>query len=111
MSYFKEQNGNLLLSIYVIPRSSRSEIVGIYNDCLKIKLKSPPVDNAANEELVRFLAEKLKVPKKNIEIVKGHKQKKKIVSISKCVPQQLQQLYHQSDRAHISGYQKKAALH
>lgn len=81
MNWFKENKEGLLVSIIVLPRSSKTEIVGIYNDCLKIKLKSSPVDNAANEELIRFLAEKLKIPKRNIEIIKGHKQKKKVVSV------------------------------
>ena len=80
--WYKENKNNLTLNIYVVPRSSKSEIVGIYNDSLKIKLKSPPVDNAANEELIRFLAEKLNIPKRNIEIIKGHTQKKKIISLS-----------------------------
>lgn len=78
---YKESKNRLTINIYVVPRSSKSEIVGIYNNCLKIRLKSPPVDNAANEELIRFLADKLKIPKKNIEIIKGHNQKKKIISI------------------------------
>ena len=80
-SWYKEGKNNLTLNIYVIPRSSKSEVVGIYNDCLKIKLKSPPVDNAANEELVRFLSKKLQVPKSSIEIILGHKQKKKVVYV------------------------------
>ena len=82
--WFKENKNKLTLNVYVVPRSSKSGIVGIYNGCLKIKLKSPPVDNAANEELVRFLAEKLDVPKKNVEIIKGHTQKKKIVLLVGC---------------------------
>ena len=84
--WYKEHKNGLTINIYVIPRSSKSEIVGIYNDSLKIKLKSPPVDNAANEELVRFLAEKLNISKKNIEIISGHKQKKKIILLRNCVP-------------------------
>ena len=44
-------------------------------------MKSPPIDNAANEELVRFLAEKFKISRLNIEIVQGRKQKRKIISI------------------------------
>ena len=80
-SWCKENKNGLTVNIYVVPRSSKSEIIGIYNNCLKIKLKSLPVDNAANEELVRFLADKLKVSKSNIEIVKGHNQKKKIISV------------------------------
>lgn len=81
MNWYKENTSGLTLNIQVIPRSSKSEIVGIYNDCLKIKLKSPPVDDAANEELIKLLSNKLKVQKKNIEIIKGHTQKKKIISI------------------------------
>ena len=99
MSFLKENKNTLTLNIYIIPRSSKSEIIGIYNEracrgtpLLKIKLKSPPVDNAANEELVRFLAEKLKIPKKNIEIVKGQRQKKKIVSIIHCNVERLNDL-------------------
>lgn len=84
MKWFRENKDGVLVSIIVLPRSSKSEIVGIYNDFLKIKLKSSPVDNAANEELIRFLAEKLKIPKRNIEIIKGHKQKKKVVSVHGC---------------------------
>jgi uncharacterized protein (TIGR00251 family) len=80
--WYKENKNGLTLNIYVVPRSSKSEIVGIYNDCLKIKLKSPPVDNAANEELIKFLAEKLKISRSNIEIIKGHRQKKKVISLT-----------------------------
>ena len=79
--WYRENKDGLTINIYVVPRSSKSEIVGIYNDSLKIKLKSPPVDNSANEKLVRFLADKLKISKKNIEIIKGHKQKKKVVCV------------------------------
>ena len=84
MSWYKQNKNNLTINIYVVPRSSRSEIVGIYNNYLKIKLKSPPVDNAANEELVRVLADTLKIPKKNIEILRGKNQKKKIVYVKKA---------------------------
>ena len=77
--WLEENKSSFQIRVYVIPCSSKSEIVGTYGDFLKIKLKSPPIDGAANNELVRFLAEKLKVPKRNIEIVRGHKQKKKIL--------------------------------
>lgn len=68
----------------MVPRSSKTEIVGIYNDALKIKLKAPPIDNKANEELVRFLAENLKVPRLNIQISKGKNQKRKTVFVKDC---------------------------
>ena len=84
MNWHSIKDNLVILNIYVAPRSSKTEVAGVYNNSLKIKLKSPPVDNAANEELVRFLAEKLKIPKRNVEIIKGHNQKKKIVCINGC---------------------------
>ena len=84
MNWLKENKNNLTINIYVVPRSSKTEIVGIYNNCLKIKLKSPPVDNAANEELIKFLSKELKLPKASIEVVSGHKQKKKMLFIKEC---------------------------
>ena len=92
MIWLKENKNSLTINIYVVPRSSKSGVVGIYNDCLKIKLKSPPVDNVANEELISFLSTTLKTSRSNIEIVKGHHQKKKIVSISNVSPQVLIQI-------------------
>ena len=84
MNWFSIKNNSVVLNVYVVPRSSKSEVIGIYNDCLKIKLKSPPVDNAANEELIRFLAKKLNIPKSNIKIIRGLRQKKKIISVDSC---------------------------
>lgn len=77
----KQNKDNLTINIYVIPRSRRNEIVGIYNDTLKIKLNAPPVDNEANEELIRFLSKTFDIPKANIEIVSGLRQKRKVISI------------------------------
>lgn len=70
--------------MYVVPRSSRTEIIGIHDNALKIKLKSPPVDNEANEELTRFLAKKLSISRSSVEIIKGHNQKRKIISLTEC---------------------------
>ena len=46
-----------LLEITVIPRAGKTELVSRQGNVLKIKLKSPPADNAANEELIRFRSE------------------------------------------------------
>lgn len=84
MSWYKQQGNTLILNAHIAPNSSRTEIVGLHGDSLKIKIKAPAQDGKANEELVRFLSEKLNVPKRNIEIVKGHTQKKKFVEIVSC---------------------------
>ncbi len=82
MAFYREKDNKVLLNICVVPRSSKTEVSGIYGDSLKIKLKSPPVDNSANEELISFLAEKLKLSKSSIKIVSGLTQKRKIISLS-----------------------------
>lgn len=70
------------LNVYVLPSSSKSGIVCNYGNYLKIKLKASPVDNKANDELVRLLAKTFKVSKSSIEIVSGHRQKRKVVCIN-----------------------------
>jgi uncharacterized protein (TIGR00251 family) len=70
------------LEILVVPRSSKTEIVGYQGTALKIRLKSPPVDNAANEELIRFLAEHFHVAKSRIAILRGATSKRKLIAIT-----------------------------
>ncbi|MEZ5421465.1 MAG: DUF167 domain-containing protein [Pyrinomonadaceae bacterium] len=61
--------------VRVIPRASRTEIVGLIEGALKVRLKAPPVDGAANEELVKFLSKKLGIAKGNVEIISGQTSK------------------------------------
>ena len=72
----------ITFNIRVIPRSSKTEFIGEYEGSLKIKLKSPPVDGAANEELIRFLSKNLDVRKADIEIISGHTSRTKRVRIN-----------------------------
>lgn len=71
------------IKVRVIPRAKKTEIVGTLADgTLKIKLKAPPVDGKANEELVRFLGEGFDVAKSRIKIVRGEKGRNKLIEIS-----------------------------
>jgi uncharacterized protein len=63
--------------VYVIPRASRTEIVGEHNGALRVRLAAPPVNGAANDELVRTLARLLKLPQSSIEIVAGRSSRTK----------------------------------
>ena len=74
--------GPVTLSIRIQPRASKNEIVMMDSGGLKIRLTAPPVDGAANEALVKFLAQILSIPKSNIEIVFGHTGREKVVRIS-----------------------------
>ena len=79
---FTEKDGDLIFSVRVIPRSSKSEIIGEYDRALKVKLNSPPVDGAANTELIKLLAKMFDVSKAQIEILSGNTSKSKQVKIS-----------------------------
>lgn len=73
---------NKTIKIRVIPRSSKSEIVGPMADgTLKIKLKSPPVDGRANEELIELLSGEYGVPRSGIKIIRGQSSKNKVINI------------------------------
>ena len=70
------------LSVRIQPRASRNGIILMEGGGLKIRLTAPPVDGAANDALVRFLADTFALPKSQVEIVTGHTSRDKIVRIS-----------------------------
>jgi uncharacterized protein (TIGR00251 family) len=72
-----EENRAVTFSVRVIPRSSRTEIVGEHDGMLKVKLAAPPVEGAANAELVKLFAKKLRVAKSSVTIVSGETSKTK----------------------------------
>ena len=57
--------------VYVQPRSSKNQIIGRHGDALKVKIKAPPVDGAANKMCTQYLAACLDVPKSYVEIKSG----------------------------------------
>ncbi len=70
------------ISITVLPRSSRNEIVGEMADgTLKVKLTAPPVDGSANSALIDFLSDEWDIPKSRMRIVSGRSSRKKIIEI------------------------------
>jgi uncharacterized protein (TIGR00251 family) len=69
------------IRIQVQPRGSRSEVVGLLGEALKVRVAAPPVDGAANEALVRFLAELLGVPRHAVRIASGGSSRRKVVEV------------------------------
>ena len=69
------------LTLHIQPRASRTEVAGVHGDALKLRLAAPPVDGEANEELVRFLARILGVPKGAVTIVRGATGRRKVVRV------------------------------
>ncbi|GAB6162820.1 hypothetical protein JCM12298_19800 [Desulfothermus naphthae] len=69
------------LAIWVQPGAKKNSIEGIYQNCLKVKISAPPVDNKANKQLIEFFAKIFKTKKSHIQIVGGQKNRKKLLRI------------------------------
>jgi uncharacterized protein len=83
----------IVFKVQVVPRASRTEIVGEHNGALRIRIAAPPVDGAANDELVRLLARSLRVPRTNIEITAGHSAKLKTVRVAGVESSEIENLF------------------
>lgn len=81
MIEFIEKNNDLIFAVRAIPKSSKSEIVGVHEGALKVKINALPVDGAANAELIKILAKHFGVAKSAIEILKGQTSKTKQIKI------------------------------
>ena len=77
----EESDGRVRLSVRVQPRAARSEIAGVHGEALKVRLTSPPVEGAANEALVKFLAETFAVGRRAVRILAGENSRSKLVEI------------------------------
>jgi uncharacterized protein len=76
-----QQGRNLTISVLVVSRASRSEIVGEYDGALKVRIAAKPIEGAANRELKRLLAKNFKLPQNAVEIIAGSNSKRKVVRI------------------------------
>jgi uncharacterized protein (TIGR00251 family) len=70
------------ITVRVIPRAGRSGLAGTRGDALLVRLQSPPVEGAANEELIEVLARALQVPKRAVSIVAGDRSRQKRVRVT-----------------------------
>ena len=75
------QPDGVSLAIKLQPRASANEIGEPLGNELRIKVTAPPVDAAANEALVRLLAETLDCPRGKVELLRGHTSRHKIVKV------------------------------
>lgn len=90
MTTFKDARSGAAIKVKVQPRAKKNALAGKTKDgTVKIKLTAAPVDGAANEMLIEFLAETLDLPKRNVEIVSGLSSEHKLVAITGITPQAL----------------------
>lgn len=88
-AYLKASGQELHLTLKVSPRASRNEIAGPMGDALRIKVTAPPVDSAANEAVIRFLAEQLGCSRSSLHLVRGHTARLKLMAISGLSPSEV----------------------
>ena len=88
-TYLRATPGGALLAIKLQPRASANEIGEALGDELKIKVTAPPVDSAANESLVKFLAGRLGCAKNRVELLRGQTSRHKTVKLHGFTPEEV----------------------
>ncbi|WP_461834263.1 DUF167 domain-containing protein [Desulfothermus sp.] len=91
------------LAIWVQPGAKKNSIEGVYQNCLKVKISAPPVDNKANKEVINFFSKIFKTKKSQIQIVSGQKNRKKllIISLEKDIdPRAILKIFLNQNRRH-----------
>ena len=78
----RESASGLEIRLHVQPRAKRSEVSGIHNGALKLKVTAPPVDDAANRAIIEFFSDRLGIPKSSLRIISGLKSRDKTLQIN-----------------------------
>ena len=74
-----QKDENVYVHLLISPRASQNAIQGVHDQRLKVALKAPPTDGAANKALIHFLSKILSIPKGRIQLKAGHTHRRKTV--------------------------------
>ena len=80
-AFLRVQADGVLLSVKLQPRASANEIGDALGSELRIKVTAPPVDAAANQALIKLLAQRLDCPRNRVELVRGHTSRHKTIKL------------------------------
>ena len=78
---YRRQGAVWLLDLLVQPRAARTEVTGLHNGRLKLRLTAPPVEGTANTALVQFLADRLGLPRSAVDVARGTSGRHKTIRI------------------------------
>ena len=81
-TFLTQSGDSVVITVRVIPRATRSQIAGTRNDALLVRLSAPPVDGAANAELIDVLSDALGVPRRSVTLVSGERSRSKRVRVA-----------------------------
>ncbi|ARM34783.1 YggU family protein [Legionella longbeachae] len=79
--WYKREAEHLILYLYVQPGAKKSEIVGMHEGVLKIRLNAPPIEGRANKELLKYVAQLFKVPPSQVVLKRGDKSRHKVLLV------------------------------
>jgi uncharacterized protein (TIGR00251 family) len=82
----------MTVDVRVIPRAKKTEFAGTRDGALLIRVSAPPVDGAANDAVIEFLARRLKIPHRNIRLLSGTTSRQKRFDIAGVTPEQIRDL-------------------
>ena len=74
--------GGVIVSVHVIPRAAKSGLSGVRNGALLVRLVAPPVDDAANDELIALMASLFAIPRRGVSILSGAKNRSKRLKLT-----------------------------
>lgn len=80
--FFQWQDDSLIISCHLQPKASKTEVVGLHGNALKVRIKAPPVEGKANAELIRFLAKEFAVSKRDVVLISGELSRQKRIRIN-----------------------------
>ena len=92
MVEFKQSDGAITFAVRVVPRASKTTVVGEHEGALRVRVAAPPVEGAANDALIKFLAKEFGVPARDVEIRSGHVSKTKLVRVVGVTAEKLMSL-------------------
>ena len=72
-----EKTGAVIVDVHVMPNARTTQVYGLHDGALRVRLHAPPVDGKANQELLAWLARELKVPRASIELIRGDSTRRK----------------------------------
>jgi uncharacterized protein len=77
----RETGSGLEVRLHVLPRAKRTELSGLHDGALKVRVTAPPVDDAANRAIVEFFSALLRIPRSSVRILSGSKSREKTLQV------------------------------
>ena len=89
---FRDDGDKIRLEIKAVPGASKTELAGIKDGCLRIRIAAAPEDGKANTEMLNFLSKKIDCPKRDLQLLSGEKSRLKTIALPLERKAQLEQI-------------------